>query len=156
MQGKVVVITGATSGIGRVAAERLAAMGARIVFVARDKARGEATLSRLREIAPSVAHVAHYADLSRLGEVKRVAEEIAHAESRIDVLMNNAGAIFGSRQVTPDGLELTFATNQMSYFLMAHGLRDRLIASSPARIINTSSDAHRTARLDFNDLQSER
>jgi NAD(P)-dependent dehydrogenase (short-subunit alcohol dehydrogenase family) len=154
MRGKVIVITGATSGIGQVAAERLAGMGARLVLVARDKARGEAALARLRQLAPGVSHSIHYGDLSRLAEMKRVAAEIAAAEPRIDVLINNAGALFGSRQVTEDGLELTFATNHMSYFVLTHGLRKSLLAGAPARVVNTSSDAHKGAKLDFNDLQS--
>jgi len=153
MQGKTIVITGATSGIGRVAAERLASMGARLVLVARDKMRGQAMLARLREHAP-ISHSIHYADLSRLVEMKRVAAEIAAAETRIDVLINNAGALFGSRQVTEDGLERTFAVNHMAYVVLTHGLRDRLIASAPARVVNTSSNAHTRARLDFDDLQS--
>lgn len=136
------------------ASEKLAGMGARIVLVARDKGRGEAGLGRLREIAPGVQHTIHYADLSRLAEMKRVAAEIAAAEPRIDVLINNAGAIFSDRHVTDDGLELTFALNHMSYFVLTHGLRERLLASAPARVVNTSSDAHKGARLDFNDLQS--
>src|SRR5437016_4735442 len=153
MQGKTIVITGATSGIGRVAAERLASIGARLVLVARDKMRGQAMLARLREHAP-ISHSIHYADLSRLVEMKRVAAEIAAAETRIDVLINNAGALFGSRQVTEDGLERTFAVNHMAYVVLTHGLRDRLIASAPARVVNTSSNAHTRARLDFDDLQS--
>jgi NAD(P)-dependent dehydrogenase (short-subunit alcohol dehydrogenase family) len=156
MQGKIVVITGATSGIGQVAAEKLAAMGARMVLVARDKARGNAELERLRTIAPGINHSIHYADLSRLAEVKRVAAEIAAAELRIDVLINNAGALFGSRQVTSDGLELTFATNHMSYFVLTHGLRERLRASAPSRVVNVSSDAHKGQKLDLADLQSTR
>jgi NAD(P)-dependent dehydrogenase (short-subunit alcohol dehydrogenase family) len=156
MHGKVVVISGGTSGIGEVAAERLAGLGARLVLVARDRARGEATLARLRARGPGVAHVAHYADLSLIADTKRVAAEIAAAEPRIDVLINNAGAMFGRRQVTADGLELTFATNHMSYFLLTHGLRERLLASAPARVVNTSSAAHRRADLDFDDLQSTR
>jgi NAD(P)-dependent dehydrogenase (short-subunit alcohol dehydrogenase family) len=154
MQGKVIVITGATSGIGQVAAERLAGMGARLVLVARDKVRGQAMLARLRERGPGLSHSIHYADLSRLVEMKRVAGEIAAAETRIDVLINNAGALFGSRQVTEDGLERTFAVNHMAYVVLTHGLRDRLIASAPARVVNTSSNAHTRARLDFDDLQS--
>lgn len=154
MQGRVIVITGATSGIGQVAAERLAGMGARMVLVARDEVRGEAALARLGEHAPGIAHSIHYADLSRLAEMKRVAAEIAAAESRIDVLINNAGALFSSRHVTEDGLELTFNTNHMAYFVLTHGLRDRLVASAPARVVNTASDAHNGARIDFDDLQS--
>jgi retinol dehydrogenase 12 len=155
MKGKVVVITGATSGIGLVGADQLAAMGARVVLVARDQARGEAALSRLGKSGPGVSHSIHYADLSRLAEMKRVAAEIAAAEPRIDVLINNAGALFGSRRVTADGLELTFATNHVAYFALTHGLRDRLLAAAPtARVINTSSDAHKGNQIDFSDLQS--
>jgi len=155
MRGKTVVITGATSGIGEVAAERLAGMGARLVLVARDKARAEHTLARLRQAGPGVAHTVHYADLSRLAEMRRVARDIAAAEPRIDVLMNNAGAMFSSRQVTEDGLERTFALNHMSYFVMTLALRDRLVASA-TRVINTASDAHKGRKLDFTDLQSAR
>ena len=156
MQGKVVVVTGATSGIGQVAAETLARMGARIVQVARDAGRGEAAFARLREIAPSVSHKVHHADLSRLAEMKRVAAEIADAEPRIDVLINNAGAVFGARQVTEDGLERTFALNHMSYFVLTALLRERLVTAAPARIVNTASGRHRKGRLDFADLQGEK
>ena len=91
MKGKTVVITGGTSGIGEIAAERLAQMGARIVLIARDKSRGKVTLARLHEKAPDLAHTVHYADLTRISEMKRVAAEIASQEPRIDVLINNAG-----------------------------------------------------------------
>jgi NAD(P)-dependent dehydrogenase (short-subunit alcohol dehydrogenase family) len=154
MEGKVVVITGGTSGIGQVAAESLAGMGARIVQVARDRARGEAALGRLSERAPGIAHTIYYADLSRLSDMKRVAAEIATAEPRIDVLINNAGAMFGSQQLTEDGFERTFALNHLAYFVIAHGLQERLVASAPARVVNTSSDGHKVATLDFHDLQS--
>jgi len=153
MKGKTVVITGGTSGIGEIAAELLAQMGARIVLIARDKSRGEATLARLRKRATGLAHTVHYADLARIPEMKRVAAQIAESEPRIDVLINNAGAMFGSRQLTGDGLEYTFALNHMAYFVVTEGLRERLQASAPARVINTSSGAHRGARLDFDDLQ---
>ena len=156
MHGKVVVITGATSGIGQVAAEQLAGRGARIVQIARDRSRGEAALARLRARAPGVAHRVHYADLSRMADTKRVAAEIASAEPRIDVLINNAGALFSTRRVTEDGLELTFALNHMAYFLLTHGLRERVSAGAPARVINTASSSHRRGRLDFDDLQSAR
>lgn len=156
MHGKIVVITGGTSGIGEVAAQRLAGMGARIVLVARDEARGEATLTRLRSANTGALHSIHYGDLSRISEMKRLAAEIAAAEPRIDVLINNAGALFGSRQETPDHLERTFALNHMAYFVLTLGLRERLIASSPARVVNTASDAHRGNKLDFDDLQSTR
>jgi NAD(P)-dependent dehydrogenase (short-subunit alcohol dehydrogenase family) len=154
MQDKVVVITGATSGIGEIAARRLAGMGARIVLVARDKARGRETLARLHNSNPNVSHSIHYGDLSRISEMKRLAVEIAAAEPRIDVLINNAGALFGSRQVTEDNLEFTFAINHMAYFVLTLGLREQLLASSPARIVNTASDAHKGRVLDLDDLQS--
>jgi len=154
MHGKVVVITGATSGIGEVAAQHLADMGARIVLVARDKTRAEAALTRLRNSDAGISHSVHYGDLSRISEMKRLAVEIAAAEPRIDVLINNAGAMFSSRRMTEDKLELTFAVNHMAYFVLTHGLRERLLASSPARIVNTASGAHQGRALDFEDLQS--
>lgn len=156
MHGKVVVVTGATSGIGEVAARRLADRGARLVLVARDKARGDAALARICAGDTDKAHSIHYADLSRISEMKRLAAQIAAAEPRIDVLINNAGALFGSRQMTVDNLERTFAVNHLAYFVLTMGLRERLIAGSPARIVNTASDAHRGCKLDFDDLQSTR
>jgi retinol dehydrogenase 12 len=154
MKDKVVVITGATSGIGAVAARRLAAMGARIVLVARDAARGQESLARLADSGTGIAHSIHYADLSRLSEAKRVAAQIAAAEPRIDVLINNAGALFGTRQVTADNLEQTFATNHMAYFVLTLGLREPLFAGAPARVVSTASAAHKGYTLDFDDLQA--
>jgi NAD(P)-dependent dehydrogenase (short-subunit alcohol dehydrogenase family) len=98
--------------------------------------------------------VVHYADLSRTAEARRVAGQIAASEPRIDVLINNAGAMFSHRTVTADGLERTFALNHMAYFMLTAGLTERLIASAPARVINTASNAHRKGRIDFEDLQS--
>jgi len=129
-------------------------MGARIAQVARDHERGQAALKRLGERAPGVAHSIYYGDLSRLSEMKRIVSEIAQTERRIDVFINNAGALFGSRQLTEDGLERTFALNHMAYFVLTHGLREQLAASAPARVVNTASDAHEAATLDFDDLQS--
>jgi NAD(P)-dependent dehydrogenase (short-subunit alcohol dehydrogenase family) len=154
MQGKTVVITGGTSGIGEIAAERLAQMGARIVLIARDKSRGEATLARLHERAPGLGHTVNYADLARISEMKRVAAEITSQEPRVDVLVNNAGAIFARRRLTEDNLECTFALNHMAYFVITEGLREKLLASAPARIVGTASAAHQGAKLDFDDLQS--
>src|SRR5271170_6198172 len=152
MQGKVVVMTGATSGIGEVAACELAKKGARIVFIARDPVRVEATLGKLRQAGPGVEHKAYIADLSSIADTKRVAAEIAAAEPRVDVLINNAGAFFDRRETTVDGLEKTFALNHMAYFLLTEGLKDRLIAAAPARVVSTSSTAHAGAKLDFDDL----
>src|SRR5882757_8482993 len=105
MKGKVVVITGATSGIGEIAARRLATLGARMVLVARDAERGQKALARLANNGNAAAHSIYYGDLSRISETKRVAAQIAAAEPRIDVLINNAGALCGSRKLTPDNLE---------------------------------------------------
>lgn len=156
MQGKVCVITGATSGIGLIAAERLAAQGARLVLVGRNKARGEAALARIRERAPGARLAIHYADLSLLGEMERLSAAIAASEPRIDVLINNAGAMFMRRSLTADGLERTFALNHMAYFVLSNRLRDRLAAAAPSRIVSVASEAHRGNTLDFDDLQSER
>jgi NAD(P)-dependent dehydrogenase (short-subunit alcohol dehydrogenase family) len=156
MQGKTVVATGATSGIGEAAVTKLAAMGTRIVFVARDARRAEATLAKLERIAPGGGHRAHIADLSLIAETRRVGGEIAASEPRVDALVNNAGAMFSRRRVTAEGLELTFALNHMAYFVLTQALRDRLVASAPARIVSTASMAHAGARLDFDDLQCAR
>jgi NAD(P)-dependent dehydrogenase (short-subunit alcohol dehydrogenase family) len=156
VHGKVIVITGATSGIGRIAAYQLAAEGARLVLVARDQTRADETLAHLRERGPKQVHRAHIADLSRLSEIKRVGSEIAAAEPRVDVLINNAGNIFGRRALTEDGLERTFATNHVAFFVLTLLLRDHLIAAAPARIVNTASAAHRGEKLDFDDLQCEK
>lgn len=153
MRGKTIVITGATSGIGEVAAIRLAEQGARIIFTARDKDRAGATMDKLRRANGGVPHAVHMGDLSLLADMKRVAGEIAQ-EPAIDVLINNAGALFNARDETPDGLEKTFALNHMSYFVITNLLLPRLKAG--ARIVSTASGAHRRARLDFDDLQSRR
>jgi NAD(P)-dependent dehydrogenase (short-subunit alcohol dehydrogenase family) len=153
MKGKTVVITGGTSGIGEIAAERLAQMGARIVLIARSKSRGKVALARLHEKAPDLAHTVHHADLTCISEMKRVVAEVASEEPRIDVLINNAGAIFVDRRLTDDGLECTFALNHMAYFVITEGLRERLLTSAPARIVNTASAAHQGAKLEFDDLQ---
>jgi NAD(P)-dependent dehydrogenase (short-subunit alcohol dehydrogenase family) len=151
VRGKTIVITGATSGIGEVAALRLAERGGRIVFIARDKDRAAATMEKLRRANGTVEHAALLADLSLLSEMKRVAAEIAE-EPQIDVLINNAGAVFNTRQETRDGLERTFALNHMSYFVITNLLLPRL--KPGARIVSTASGAHRRATLNFGDLQN--
>jgi NAD(P)-dependent dehydrogenase (short-subunit alcohol dehydrogenase family) len=156
MDGKLVVVTGGTSGIGRVAAVELAGRGARIVLIARDRARAAGALADLARAGPGGAHRAVYADLASIAETRKVATEIAAAEPRIDVLINNAGALFNRRRLSPDGLEMTFAVNHMAYFVLTQGLMRSLMASAPARIVNTASSSHRGARLDFDDLQSLR
>jgi NAD(P)-dependent dehydrogenase (short-subunit alcohol dehydrogenase family) len=153
MDGKTVIITGATSGIGEVAAIRLAEKGARIVFTARDKARAGDTMAALKRANPRGDHAMHMADLSQLSEMKRAAAALAR-EPQIDVLVNNAGALFNKRTETADGLEMTFALNHMAYFVITNISLGKLKAR--ARIVTVASNAHRGARLDFDDLQSRR
>ena len=153
MENKTVVITGATSGIGEVAAIRLAEKGARIVFTARDKGRADDTMAALNKANPKAGHTLHMADLSRLAEMKRIGAELA-GEPQIDVLVNNAGALFNKRVETEDGLEMTFALNHMAYFVITNLLLGKMKAG--ARIVTVASNAHRGARLDFDDLQSRR
>ena len=152
MQGKLCVITGATSGVGLATAEGLARRGARLALVARDRARGAAAIERLRSISPSVDAILHFADLARLSEVRRLADELLRAYPRIDVLVNNAGALFQRREVTADGLERTFALNHMAYFVLTEKLRGRLAESKPARIVSVASGAHQGVTLNLDDL----
>ena len=155
MRGKTVVITGATSGIGAIAARHLAELGARIVIVARDGQRAEETLRDLRAAGSGQAHTAFLADLSCLHEMRRVGAEIAAAEPRIDVLMNNAGLISSGKRKTEDGLGLMFATNHLSYFVLTALLLEPLRAAGGARIVSTASEAHRRGKLDFEHLQDQ-
>jgi NAD(P)-dependent dehydrogenase (short-subunit alcohol dehydrogenase family) len=153
MQGKTVIITGATSGIGEVAAIRLAEQGARIVFTAREEDRARGTMAKLHQAGPGADHAVHMADLSTLAEMKRIGAVLAR-EPQIDVLVNNAGAMFNKRLETADGLEMTFALNHMAYFVITNLLLPRL--GPGARIVTTASNAHRGAKLDFDDLQSRK
>lgn len=155
LAGRAAVITGATSGIGRATAEALARRGARILLVGRDPERLRETLESL-PAAPCGGHAAYAADLLRLSEMKRLAGEIAAAEPAIDLLINNAGAIFPERGVTEDGLERTFALNHLAYFVVTLGLLERVKSAAAGRVLITASRMHGMARLDFDDLQSER
>jgi NAD(P)-dependent dehydrogenase (short-subunit alcohol dehydrogenase family) len=141
------VITGATGGIGRAAALELARRGADVAVVGRDP-------ERVKETADAAGASGHVADLSSLEEVRRLADELLDRYERIDVLANNAGAMFTSRRVTPDGYEQTFALNHLAPFLLTQLLIERL-RESRARVITTASDAHTGGALDLDDLQSE-
>lgn len=155
MHGKVCVVTGATSGIGLVTAETLARQGATLVVVGRNPERGAATVSRIQQETGNAAVELMVADLSAQAQVRRLASEIQRRFARLDVLVNNAGALFGRRQLSQDGIEMTFALNHLAYFLFTNLLLDALKASTSARIVNVSSEAHRRARLDFADLQGQ-
>jgi NAD(P)-dependent dehydrogenase (short-subunit alcohol dehydrogenase family) len=150
-----VVLTGATRGIGRAAAIELAGRGAEVGVVGRDAARVRATAEEARASGEGAPVHEHVADLERMDEVRRLAADLLDAYPRIDVLANNAGAMFTSRHVTPDGFERTFALNHLAPFLLTDLLLERLTASR-ARVVTTASDAHKGGVLDLDDLQSER
>jgi NAD(P)-dependent dehydrogenase (short-subunit alcohol dehydrogenase family) len=157
MQGKTVMVTGATNGIGKVAALELAKMGANVVIVGRSQGRVNQTVKEIQDKTNGKAVLdTLVADLSLMAEVRQVAEAFKSRHKRLDVLLNNAGAIFGSHQETTEGNEMTFALNHLNYFLLTNLLLDTLKASAPARIINVSSDAHQGATINFDDLQSKR
>ena len=150
-----VILTGATRGIGRAAAIELARRGAEVVVVGRDAERARATAEEARALSGGSSVHEHVADLGRMDEVRRLAAELLEAYPRIDVLANNAGAMFTSRHVTPEGFEQTFALNHLSAFLLTNLLLERLTACR-ARVVTTASDAHKGGVLDLDDLQSDR
>jgi NAD(P)-dependent dehydrogenase (short-subunit alcohol dehydrogenase family) len=152
MSGKVCVVTGANSGIGKATSLVLAQFGAEIILVCRDKARGETALAEVSAVATPGAARLEIADLSSLQEVRELAARLARLD-RLDVLINNAGLVLGDRRITADGFEYTFALNHLAPFLLTNLLREKLAASAPARVITVSSAAHRAARLDLADLQ---
>ena len=146
LHGKTIVITGASSGIGAEAAARLAGLGATVAVVGRSPEKTAA-------VAERIGGQAHTADYGRLDDVRRLAADLLAAYERIDVLANNAGAIFTSRAVSADGHEMTFQVNHLAPFLLTNLLLDRLAAAPDgARVINTGSNAYRRARLDLDDL----
>jgi NAD(P)-dependent dehydrogenase (short-subunit alcohol dehydrogenase family) len=155
MAGKRVLVTGGTAGIGRATAVALGRLGADVIIVARDPDKAEATLAELRDAgAPSPA--ALLADLSHLGSVRGLVDDFRRRHDRLDVLVNNAGAIFGQRKTTAEGLEQTFALNHMSAFLLTNLLVEPLAAAPAARVVNVSSELHRASTIDLDDLQLEK
>jgi NAD(P)-dependent dehydrogenase (short-subunit alcohol dehydrogenase family) len=149
--GKRVVLTGATGGIGLAAARRLAELGAELTIVGRSSTRAQ-------EAAASISRPVDVllADLASQYSVRHLADEIAQRYPSVHVLINNAGAIYASRRLSEDGLELTWAVNHLAPFLLTTLLLDKLRASAPARVITTSSAAHYRAQIPFDDLSSER
>ncbi len=156
MKGKVCLVTGATSGIGEVAATELARRGARVLIVGRSPERCAATLERIRSSTGATAVESIVADLSSQADVRRLAEQVRERCDRLDVLLNNAGGMFLDRRESPDGIELTLALNHLSYFLLTEQLLPLLKASAPSRIVNVASDAHKGASIDFDDIQGRR
>lgn len=156
MQDKIGLITGATNGIGKAAALALARQGMTLVIVGRSPAKTQAVRDEIRAASDNGRVEMIVADLSAMAEVRRAAGEFLARFDRLDVLMNNAGAVFSERRETVDGYEMTFALNHLSYFLLTNLLLERLKASAPARIINVSSGAHRGATINFDDLHLRR
>jgi NAD(P)-dependent dehydrogenase (short-subunit alcohol dehydrogenase family) len=157
MVGKRVILTGATNGIGLAAARGLSALGAELSIVARDEGRAAAAAATIAEAAPHARPIdILYADLASQADIRRLAAEIRTRYAHIDVLVNNAGAIYSRRQVSVDGRELTWAVNHLAPFLLTTLLLDSLTASAPARIITTSSAAHYGATIPFDDLNADR
>src|SRR5437763_7069411 len=144
-----VVVTGASSGIGLCTALGLARAGMRVVMAGRDRGRTEAARRLVSERSGSDRVDIALADFSRLGDVRRLADEILAEHDRLDVLVNNAGLFSPHYRLSTDGFELTFAVNHLAPFLLTNLLLDRLKASAPARIVTVASDAHRRHRLDL-------
>lgn len=157
MVGTVVLVTGASSGIGRATAAGLLALGARVAIAGRDAERTAATARDLGAAGGAAGPVEMFvADLSSMAEVRRVAGEVQDRLPRLDVLVNNAGGYWHTRRVTADGLERTFATNHLAPFLLTNLLLDRLREAPHGRVVTVASGAHALGRIDFDDLQGER
>jgi NAD(P)-dependent dehydrogenase (short-subunit alcohol dehydrogenase family) len=156
LSGKIALVTGATSGIGIWTALALAASGATVAIVARDRGRGEAMQRWLAERAPSGRVDLFIAELSTLAEVRRLAGEVKARYPRLDLLINNAGLARDRRELTADGFERVIAVNHLAPFLLTLELLDLLRRSAPARIVNVGSEASDRAKLDLDNLQSER
>jgi NAD(P)-dependent dehydrogenase (short-subunit alcohol dehydrogenase family) len=157
MGGKVCLVSGATSGIGLATARALAERGATVVVLSRGRERCEVTAREIREKSGNPAVEPLAADLSEQAEVRRAAREFLERFGRLDVLVNNAGAAFRSRRESADGIEMTWALNHLSYFLLTNLLLETLHRSAPARVVSVASDAHRSARgIDFDDLQARK
>jgi retinol dehydrogenase 12 len=146
-----VLLTGATRGIGRAAAIELAREGAEIALVGRDAERVQDVAREARAAGGDAPVHEHVADLALMADVRTLAEQVRERYGQIDVLANNAGALFASRKETAEGFEQTFALNHLSPFLLTNLLRDRLTGG---RVVTTASDAHKAGRLDLEDLQS--
>lgn len=155
MQGKVCLVTGSSSGMGLVTARELATMGATVVMLCRNRARGEAVQAQIKAESSNDQVDLLVADLSQLSQVYRAANEFKQNYTQLHALINNAGGMNAERKVTADGLEATFVTNYLAPFLLTQLLLDVLKASAPARIVNVSAPAHKIGKIDFADLQGE-
>ena len=155
MNGKVCLVTGSTDGIGKVSARVLAELGAKVIIVGRNPEKSAIVLAELKSISGNENIDLLMADLAVMQEVRDLAEQVISRYDRIDVLLNNAGGYFTKHEITSDGLEMTFALNHMSYFLLTNKLMELLKYSAPARIVNVSSDAHYGVDMEFENLNGE-
>ena len=156
MIGKTVLVTGGTGGIGKATALGLAALGATVGITGRDRARASAAAGEIATASGNQAIDVFVVDVSAQANVRRLAHDVLDRYSRLDVLVNNVGGFWGTRHVTADGLEHTFAVNYLASFLLTDLLLSRLKTSAPARIVNVSSGAQSMGKLDFEDLQGAR
>ncbi len=156
IRGKTCMITGATSGIGRVTAIELSAGGARTVLICRNRERAEELVREIRAKTPGAEVTVMIADLASQAEIRRVAAEFLATNSPLHVLINNAGVFNLGRRETVDGIEETFAVNHLAYFLLTMLLLERIKQSAPARIINISSTLHQRTSMNFDDLGGKR
>jgi len=156
MKDKVVIVTGANSGIGMATASGLAKMGSTVVMVCRNKEKGEAALSEIKTVSSNEKVELMIADLSSRKAIRNLSEEFRNKHQSLHVLINNAGVYFTKRHMTEDGLEMTFAVNYLARFLLTNLLLDILKKSAPSRIINVTGTYHKKGRIDFEDLQKEK
>ena len=153
---KTCLVTGASAGIGKEMAKEMARSGATVVMVSRSRDRLASAQEEIRREVPGLKTDLWVADLSSQAEIRRLASEFSSRYGRLDILINNAGVLVPNRSLTVDGIETTFAVNHLGYFLLTNLLLETMKASSPARIVNVSSAAHKSATLDFDDLQNEK
>jgi NAD(P)-dependent dehydrogenase (short-subunit alcohol dehydrogenase family) len=151
LQGKTCIVTGATNGIGEATALGLAQKGARVIGIGRSRTKCAETTERIKRLSGNQQVEFLIADLSVQEQVRQLAETIHRQCTQVDVLVNNAGGYFTSRQESADGIEMTWALNHLNYFLLTNLLLDLLKAAAPARVVNVSSDAHRNASIRFDD-----
>ena len=156
MQGKVCIVTGANSGIGKATSLGLAKMGATVVMVCRERTKGEEAQNEIKTKSGNDAIDLLLADLSSQDSIRQLVENFQQHYTQLHVLINNAGGVNLSRRVTVDGFEMTFAVNYLAPFLLTNLLLDKLKASAPARIVNVSSESHESAYIKMDDLQLEK
>ena len=156
MQGKVCIVTGANSGIGKATSLGLAQMGATVVMVCRDRTKGEEAQNEIKTKSGNNAIDLLLAELSSQESIRQLVENFQQHYKQLDVLINNAGGVNLSRRETLDGLEMTFALNYLAPFLLTNLLLDKLKASAPARIVNVSSESHESGYIKMDDLQLEK